>query len=139
MPRFADGTTCDDPQNQFKYIEDYKCTNPNASEAMLTNMRLSFPSGHASYAFASSTLHILYIQSRVTWKGSKLLKHFLQLFFVSTAVYAGITRVSDHMHHVSDILGGSILGIIVGLFLGIYSNNLFKTKSVKSDCSCNQA
>lgn len=43
-------TTCDDPINQGKYIEHFYCTNKNATAHMIKEMRLSFPSGHASFS-----------------------------------------------------------------------------------------
>lgn len=46
-----DGTDCSDAGNHHRYIEKYTCMNPEATDEMLREMRLSFPSGHASFAF----------------------------------------------------------------------------------------
>ncbi|KZC07311.1 Putative phosphatidate phosphatase, partial [Dufourea novaeangliae] len=59
----------------------------------------------------------LYLQVRMTWKGSKLLKHFLQLVCLFMAWYTALSRVSDYKHHWSDVLAGSTLGIVVALVM----------------------
>lgn len=89
-------------------------------------MRLSFPSGHSSFAFAVAIYCVIYMHARITWRGSKLLKHFLQLLFIAIAAYTGFSRISDYKHHWEDVLGGSVLGIGIALILGIYSTDLFK-------------
>lgn len=129
----SDGTTCDDPINHHKYIMDFTCTNLNVTSRMLTNMRLSFPSGHSTIAFASAIFCVLYIQARITWRGSKLMKHFLQMLFIAGAAYTGFSRISDHKHHWSDVLGGSLLGIVIAFVFAIYSTDLFKRRNIKEE------
>jgi phosphatidate phosphatase len=46
-----DGTDCTNPANLNQYIENYSCSGTEATERMLKDMRLSFPSGHASFGF----------------------------------------------------------------------------------------
>lgn len=48
----------------------------------------------------------------MTWDGSKLLKHTLQLLAVLAAVFTASTRVSDYKHHWSDVLSGLLIGTI---------------------------
>ena len=55
----------------------------------------------------------LYIQSRFTWSGSKLLRHVIQALVVYLAVYVGLSRISDYKHHWSDVLAGAILGSLI--------------------------
>jgi phosphatidate phosphatase len=49
------------------------------------------------------------------WKGSKLLKHFLQLLCLIMAWFTAMSRVSDYKHHWSDVLAGLTLGTIIAL------------------------
>lgn len=62
----------------------------------------------------------------MTWKGSKLVKHFLQFSFIMMAWYTGLSRISDYKHHWSDVLSGSILGATVALVTVNYVTDLFK-------------
>lgn len=49
----------------------------------------------------------------MTWKGSKLLRHFFQGVLIYLAVFVCLSRVSDYKHHWSDVLSGAILGVFV--------------------------
>lgn len=119
-----DGTTCSDDINLHRYIQDYTCTNQMATDKYLREMRLSFPSGHASFGFYTMVflavsfwfrvlfilyflvIHLiygvflqLYLQTRFSWKGSKLLKHVLQFTLITLAVFTALSRISDYKHH----------------------------------------
>jgi len=54
MPILLDGSTCNDPQNINRYIEDYTCSNTNATAKALRDVRMSFPSGHTSFAIMTA-------------------------------------------------------------------------------------
>ncbi|XP_017066239.1 putative phosphatidate phosphatase isoform X2 [Drosophila eugracilis] len=115
QPEMPDGTTCDDPSNMGKYIQDFKCKGVGSSARMLKEMRLSFPSGHSSFTFFAMVYLALYLQARMTWRGSKLLRHLLQFLFIMVAWYTALSRVSDYKHHWSDVLAGSLIGSICAL------------------------
>lgn len=56
-----------------------------------------------------------YLQTKLVWRGSKLLRHFLQFAAAYMALYTCASRVSDYKHHWSDVLGGAVLGTIVAV------------------------
>lgn len=91
-----DESTCDDDRNLHRYIQDFECTNPLSTDRMLQNMRLSFPSGHSSFAFVVAIYCVIYLNNRITWRGSKLCKHFIQLIFIAAATYTALSRISDY-------------------------------------------
>ena len=54
----------------------------------------------------------LYLQARMTWSGSRLLRPFLQLSALMLTWYTGLSRVSDYKHHWSDVLAGFLIGTV---------------------------
>ncbi|XP_076163887.1 putative phosphatidate phosphatase isoform X2 [Ptiloglossa arizonensis] len=118
---------CSVIENQHKYIENYTCTT-NISSRLLKDIRLSFPSGHSSFSAYTMIYLALYLQLRITWKGSKLLKHLLQLACLLMAWFTALSRVSDYKHHWSDVLAGTTLGTIVALVVANCVANLFKER-----------
>ncbi|ESP03310.1 hypothetical protein LOTGIDRAFT_137546 [Lottia gigantea] len=92
------------------YIMEYECTNNEVSEKLLRASRLSFPSGHSSFATFSAVFVVLYLQYRMVVSFSHLLRPVLQMSVILLAVWCGVTRVTDNKHFTSDVLGGSILG-----------------------------
>ncbi|CAK9814179.1 Putative phosphatidate phosphatase [Anthophora plagiata] len=115
-------------ENQHRYIENYSCTE-NISSRFLKEIRLSFPSGHSSFSAYTMIYLALYLQLRMTWNGSKLLKHLFQLLCLLMAWFTALSRVSDYKHHWSDVLAGSTLGTIVALVMANYVGDLFKKRS----------
>lgn len=127
-PMMPDGTTCKDPINQGRYIEEFSCTSTLSSERMLKEMRLSFPSGHSSFSMYTLVYCALYLQSRMNWRGSKLLKHFLQFLLILLAWYTCLSRISDYKHHWSDVLAGAVLGSTVAIVVSNYCSDLFDAR-----------
>lgn len=54
-----------------------------------------------------------YLQSRFTWHGARLLRPLTQFTLVMMSFYTGLSRVSDHKHHPTDVLAGFIQGALV--------------------------
>ncbi|XP_043257928.1 putative phosphatidate phosphatase isoform X1 [Colletes gigas] len=114
-------------ENQHRYIEDYSCS-PNTSSRTLKEVRLSFPSGHSSFSAYTMIYLALYLQLRITWKGSKLVKHLLQSLCLLMAWFTALSRISDYKHHWSDVLAGTALGTIVALVVANCVADLFKER-----------
>lgn len=127
-PRMPDGTTCKDAENQGRYIVDFICTSEKSTSRMLKEMRLSFPSGHSSFSMYTLVYCAIYLQSRMNWRGSKLLKHFLQFLLILLAWYTCLSRISDYKHHWSDVLAGAVLGSTVAIVVSNYCSDLFDAR-----------
>ncbi|XP_055701137.1 putative phosphatidate phosphatase [Phlebotomus papatasi] len=124
QPIRADGTTCNDPQNHGIYIEDFHCINEQ-TDRLLKEMRLSFPSGHASFSAYTLIYLAFYLQARMTWSGSKLVRHVLQFGFLMMFWFTALSRVSDYKHHWSDVLGGAFIGVTCAVLVVRYISDLF--------------
>ena len=71
----------------------------------------SFPSGHATNAFALAAFFATYYRQRAV------------LLFVMAAL-AGYSRIYVGVHYPTDVLGGAILGVAFGLAVGVSSRKL---------------
>ncbi|KAK9729559.1 PAP2 superfamily [Popillia japonica] len=91
----------------------------------MKELRLSFPSGHSSFSMYTMLYFAIYIQSRMTWDGSKLLRHTLQFIAIVASIFTGMTRISDYKHHWSDVLGGLLIGAITACIVARYASGLF--------------
>ncbi|XP_069594193.1 phospholipid phosphatase 3 isoform X1 [Ranitomeya imitator] len=106
------------------YIQDYECTGP---ESKVIEARKSFFSGHASFSMYTMLYLVFYLQSRFTWRGARLLRPLLQFTLLMMAFYTGLSRVSDHKHHPSDVLAGFVQGALVAYCIVFFVSDLFKT------------
>ncbi|XP_077306783.1 phospholipid phosphatase 3 isoform X2 [Lithobates pipiens] len=105
------------------YIQDYTCTGP-LNKVM--EARKSFFSGHASFSMYTMLYLVFYLQSRFTWRGARLLRPLLQFTLLMMAFYTGLSRVSDHKHHPSDVLAGFVQGALVAYCIVFFVSDLFK-------------
>ena len=69
---------------------------------LISETSFSFPSGHAAFFFAFSTVVFLHNKRWGVW------------FYIASTVI-GLARVAAGIHYPTDILGGAALGIIIGL------------------------
>ncbi|XP_044157507.1 phospholipid phosphatase 3 isoform X1 [Bufo gargarizans] len=106
------------------YIQDYKC---RGLESKVIEARKSFFSGHASFSMYTMLYLVFYLQSRFTWRGARLLRPLLQFTLLMMAFYTGLSRVSDHKHHPSDVLAGFVQGALVAYCIVFFVSDLFKT------------
>lgn len=127
QPQFNDGSTCSDSFNQHRYVENYFCLGTDFTVQDVRQGRLSFPSGHSSLAFYSMVYVSLYLQKRLTWKRSSLTRHFIQFSLIMIAWFTALSRVMDNWHHWSDVLAGSLIGIIGALLTAHFISKFFKS------------
>ncbi|PNI71365.1 T0036866 isoform 2, partial [Pan troglodytes] len=88
--------------------------------------------GHASFSMYTMLYLVLYLQARFTWRGARLLRPLLQFTLIMMAFYTGLSRVSDHKHHPSDVLAGFAQGALVACCIVFFVSDLFKTKTTLS-------
>ncbi|XP_037591617.1 phospholipid phosphatase 2-like [Cebus imitator] len=86
---------------------------------------LSFYSGHASFGMYCVGFLAHYMQARLCWKWTQLLRPTVQFFLVAFALYVGYTRVSDHW---SDVLAGPLQGALVAGLTVCYVSDFFKAR-----------
>ncbi|KAL4703098.1 hypothetical protein ACJJTC_018135 [Scirpophaga incertulas] len=104
--------------NEFAYIQNYTCT--GSDHSLIRDARLSFPSAHSSFSLYAAVFFICYIQVKVKWRGSKLLRHTLQFAAVLGAWYVGLSRVVEHKHHWSDVAAGFLFGATSAVLTFVY-------------------
>ncbi|XP_071944050.1 phospholipid phosphatase 1-like [Antedon mediterranea] len=110
---------CPQGYNTFMYIENINCTGDgNLSEHKLRDARLSFPSGHASFAFYAFIFLVIYLHFKMDWYS--LLRSILQTISFTLAWLTALSRVSDYKHHAGDVIGGGLLGTAVALLTALY-------------------
>ncbi|KAK3919395.1 Putative phosphatidate phosphatase [Frankliniella fusca] len=118
---------CSLPENQHKYFVDFKCT-ANIGSRKLKEARVSFPSGHSSFSAYTMLFLALYLQARMTFKGSKLLRHGMQYVCLMLSWATAMSRISNYKHHWSDVLAGLLIGSITAVLTVLYVSDLFPHK-----------
>nr|CCC94372.1 unnamed protein product [Trypanosoma congolense IL3000] len=79
--------------------------------------RRSFPSGHSSCAFSGLTPLALYFLALMrAFRGGSLVRPIIGLGPLYFAFVVAGSRVRDNRHHTSDIIAGSIIGFVSGIF-----------------------
>ncbi|XP_020291271.1 putative phosphatidate phosphatase [Pseudomyrmex gracilis] len=136
-PHFMDlckpSINCTLPENQYKYFENFECTATGVTAKLLKDVRLSFPSGHSSFSAYTMIYLAMYLQLRLRWKGSKLLRHFLQILCITMAWFTALSRISNYKHHWSDVLAGGVLGTVSALIVAFCIADLFKEDKSSTD------
>uniref|UniRef100_A0A0B8RR90 Phospholipid phosphatase 2 n=1 Tax=Philothamnus irregularis TaxID=1899461 RepID=A0A0B8RR90_9SAUR len=94
----------------------------------ITESRLSFYSGHSSFAMYCMMFLALYIQARLAGRWARLLRPTIQFFLLCFAIYVGYSRVSDYKHHWSDVLVGLLQGALIAILTVRYISDFFKER-----------
>jgi diacylglycerol diphosphate phosphatase/phosphatidate phosphatase len=86
--------------------------------------RQSYPSGHASLAFASMVTLCLYLLGKtraVAGGPGQLVKVLGCVSFVGLALFVACSRIVDYRHHPADVNAGAMLGsAVAALYYHIY-------------------
>uniref|UniRef100_A0A0K8S456 Phosphatidic acid phosphatase type 2/haloperoxidase domain-containing protein n=1 Tax=Lygus hesperus TaxID=30085 RepID=A0A0K8S456_LYGHE len=130
-PHFFDvcdpSVDCSLSMYQYQYITDYTCR--GSSSKKLREARLSFPSGHSSFSAYTMVYLAFYIQSRIHWNGSVILKHAAQLCCVLISWATALSRINDNKHHWSDVTVGLIIGTATAVVTATFLSTLFPAKN----------
>ncbi len=78
----------------------------------------SFPSGHTLVSVISATV--------LTIANKKF-----ALFAIPIAVLIAFSRLYLYVHYPTDILGATVLGIVIGIFTYCFANKIYKTKKLR--------
>ena len=110
--------------NYFSYCqydqERKECLGPHRYRK---DAKVSFPSGHASNSFASATWLALLVD-RLNPVSQELWWILLKFLPIAIAIFISATRITDYMHHVSDVVAGAILGVGIAAIV-------FKTQAAR--------
>lgn len=107
-----------------------KCTGPSSHKR---DAKLSFPSGHASNSFATGTW-MCYFLGKFFNNGSEIWWIMLRFIPIMIATFIAATRITDYMHHVSDVIGGVVIGIgCATLIYRAQENRIFIPNRKKDD------
>ncbi|OON19124.1 PAP2 family protein, partial [Opisthorchis viverrini] len=97
------------------FINEYSCQGTRTRA--LHDMNLSFVSGHSSVTAVTVAYVVLYLQKRLKLACAPMLRPVLQTAIICFGLYVAISRFTDNKHHVTDIIGGVILGAGTALTL----------------------
>ncbi|KAJ0173961.1 hypothetical protein K1T71_010107 [Dendrolimus kikuchii] len=102
-------------QNRYIQAIEYTCTGNRTH--LFQDMNKSFMSGHSSWAAYTMFYLALYLEKRMVWKATRVLRHTLQFVVVMLSWFTALSRVSDYKHHWSDVLAGYSVGIIFAVIM----------------------
>jgi len=132
QPMLHDGTTftLDNPlacdNYRFKYITEFEGSQKSPfDDHSKRDARLSFMSGHSSFAAYCLIYLVIYLQVRLKWSSIGFVRPLYQALLIYLVVYTGFSRISDYKHHWSDVLTGLIQGTIVAILTTYFISDLF--------------
>ncbi|CAH0696051.1 unnamed protein product [Spodoptera exigua] len=135
-PHFFDvcrpSINCSSSEWKDRYIQstDYTCTGLNTDR--FEDSHRSFLSGHSAWAAYTMLYLALYLESRMTWKGTRSLRHALQFIAVMLSWFTALSRVTDFKHHWSDVLAGYSLGTVFAVVMWVWGTDVVQKKKNNS-------
>ncbi|CAH2042652.1 unnamed protein product, partial [Iphiclides podalirius] len=82
--------------------------------------------------FTSSLVPKLYLERRLVWRGTRVLRHSLQFGAVMLSWFTALSRVSDYKHHWSDVLAGYFLGLAIAVLVWTWGTDIIPQKKKHS-------
>lgn len=88
---------------------DFVCTNPVATEFTLFEIQRSFPSGHAMASVYITFFFMRYLEAR--FAKFRVTLSAVHLGCLVWVIVCCTSRITEHFHHVGDVIAGIILAI----------------------------
>ncbi|KAM3956694.1 putative phosphatidate phosphatase [Aphomia sociella] len=113
-------------RNRYIQSHEYHCTGDQ--KELFKDMRMSFLSGHSSWAAYTMVYLALYLEKRMVWRGTRVLRHTLQFSAIMLSWFTALSRVSDYKHHWSDVLAGYFMGLAGAIIMWTWGTDLIQKK-----------
>ncbi|XP_065359475.1 putative phosphatidate phosphatase [Calliphora vicina] len=124
-------TACTANEHFGSYIENYTCGSLTSSTHLLTVMRQSFPSAHASTTAYAMLFLTIYFQARLQTGWLQLWRTLLQITCMMVSLLVSFERLISYRHHWTDVLAGLIIGYSMAAFMTHLVSQFFKKVPVK--------
>ena len=93
-------------EHPHAYLAEIDCGND------YREVRMSFPSGHASWSLYIVVCTCVYLHYRAVWRlcSSRAVIGIAQLLVITGGLLVCVSRVTDYQHFIGDVLAGSAIG-----------------------------
>lgn len=86
---------------------DFRCTNTEVTDFLLSESQRSFPSGHVVYVVYACGIFMWYLHARIA--KFPIILTFVYVIILLWMAICCVTRVTDHWHNVEDVLGAVVI------------------------------
>jgi diacylglycerol diphosphate phosphatase/phosphatidate phosphatase len=108
-----------DAQNASPYgLATQSVCRTDVNSHLISDGFRSFPSGHASTAFAGLTFLTLWLAGKFhIWQRSRgnAFSAWILFFPMIAATLIAVSRTMDYRHHATDVIAGGVLGFVIAL------------------------
>eukprot|EP01055_Gregarina_sp_Pseudo9_P004832 Gregarina_sp_Pseudo_9__4831@NODE_504_length_2678_cov_50_636605_g475_i0_p1_GENE_NODE_504_length_2678_cov_50_636605_g475_i0NODE_504_length_2678_cov_50_636605_g475_i0_p1_ORF_typecomplete_len392_score46_89PAP2/PF01569_21/1_9e03PAP2/PF01569_21/2_6e26PAP2_3/PF14378_6/0_00026UPF0060/PF02694_15/2_9e03UPF0060/PF02694_15/0_059DUF3169/PF11368_8/0_085DUF3169/PF11368_8/1_6e03DUF2207/PF09972_9/21DUF2207/PF09972_9/1_7_NODE_504_length_2678_cov_50_636605_g475_i015022629 len=91
------------------------------SDSSMKDARMSFPSAHSSLSFSVIGFLALWVYSKMSlfreWGAWRIVGPF---GLIMVPVSIAVSRTSDYRHHPTDVIGGTIIGVIIAIISFVF-------------------